>query len=171
MHKRPSPWSVLWTDYVCCSIATAAPMVFLLALAIKLTGTIPGSRGRPDTPVEPEVASMVLACAVALSLFVAAIVALRVARIRSLFDEGREVEATVRKVAYVRSARGASRQKLELEFELHGIPHVVSFTFLRTSKTPAFSEGARISVLVDPANPKRVVPLTLYGDPAFAASV
>ena len=43
---------------------------------------------------------MVLACAVALILFLSAIVGLRVARIRSLFDGGREVEDSVRKVTY-----------------------------------------------------------------------
>jgi hypothetical protein len=29
---------------------------FLIALLIKLTGTIPGGRGRPDTPVDPDAA-------------------------------------------------------------------------------------------------------------------
>jgi hypothetical protein len=33
-----------------------------------------------------------------------------------------------------------------------------------------FSEGARIPVLVDPENPKRVVPLALYGEPGAAQS-
>ena len=56
----------------------------------QLTGTISGSRGRPNTPVDPDVASMVLACAVAVILFLLATVALRVVRIRSLFEEGRE---------------------------------------------------------------------------------
>ena len=139
-------------------------MVFFIGLMVKLTGTIPGRRGGPDTPVAPEVATMVLACAMALILLLSAIVALRVARVRSLFDQGREVEASVRKVTYFRGAR----QKLELEFELYGIPHKVSFFFLRSPRTPAFSEGTRISVLVDPANPKRAIPLTLYGDPGTA---
>ena len=168
MRKRPSPWSVIWTDYVCCSISTSAPLVFLLGLMVKLTGTLPGRRGGPDTPVTPEIASMVLVCAVALTLFLATIVALRVARIRSLFDQGREVEASVRKLTYF---RGGSRQRLELAFELNGMAHEARVTFLRGSKTPTFSEGARIPVLVDPEHPKRVVPLTLYGDPAFEASV
>jgi hypothetical protein len=108
---------------------------------------------------------MVLACAVALILFLSAIVARRVARIRSLFDGGREVEASVQKVTYF---RGGARQKLELEFDLDGIPYKVSFFFLRSSRTPAFSEGTRISVLVDPVNPKRAIPLALYGDPGAA---
>jgi hypothetical protein len=164
MRKLPSPWSIIWTDNACCGITTAAPMVFLIALVIKLTGTIPGSRGKPDRPVDPEVASMVLACAVALILFLSAVVAVRVVRIRSLFDRGHEVEASVRKVTYFRGAR----QKLELEFELYGIPHEASFSFLRLRRTPAFGEGARIPVLVDPANPKRAIPLTLYGDPGTA---
>ncbi len=166
MRKRPSPWSIIWTDNACCGIIAIAPPFLLIALLIKLTGTIPGSRGRPDTPVDPEVASMVLACAVALVLFLSAIVARRVARIRSLFDGGREVEASVRKVTYFRGGR----QKLELEFELDGIPYKVSFFFLRSSRTPAFSEGTRISVLVDPVNPKRAIPLALYGDPGAAQS-
>jgi hypothetical protein len=110
---------------------------------------------------------MVLACAVALILFLSAVVAVRVVRIRSLFDRGHEVEASVRKVTYF---RGGARQKLELEFELYGIPHKVSFFFLRSSRTPSFSEGTRISVLVDPVNPKRAIPLALYGDPGAAQS-
>ncbi len=167
MRKLPSPWSIIWTDNACCGIIAIAPLFLLIALLIKLTGTIPGSRGRPDTPVDPEVASMVLACGVALVLFLSAIVARRVARIRSLFDGGREVEASVRKVTYF---RGGARQKLAFEFELDGIPYKVSSVFLRSSRTPAFSEGTRISVLVDPVNPKRAIPLALYGDPGAAQS-
>jgi hypothetical protein len=163
MRKLPTPWSIIWTDNVCCRIITIAPVVFFLALVIKLTGTIPGGRGKPDRPVDPEVASMVLACAVALMLILSAIVVLRVARIRSLFDGGREIEASVRKV---KRFRGGS--KLKLEFELHGIPYKVSSTFQRSSKTPVFSEGTRIAVLVDPSNPKRAIPLALYGDPGSA---
>jgi hypothetical protein len=165
MHKLPSPWSIIWTDNACVGVATAAAMVFFIGLMVKLTGTIPGRRGGPDTPVDPEVASIVLACAVALMLFLSAIVALRVVRVRNLFDGGREVEASVRKVTYF---RGGARQKLELEFDLDGIPHKVSFFFLRSWRTPAFSEGTRISVLVDPVNPKRAIPLALYGDPDAA---
>jgi len=126
-----------------------------------------GSRGRPDTPVGPDVASMVLACAVALILFLSATVALRVARIRSLFEGGREVEASVLKVKYF---RGGTRQKLEMEFELDCIPYKVSSAFLRSSRTPAFSEGTRISVLVDPVNPNCAIPLALYTDPGAAQS-
>jgi hypothetical protein len=100
----------------------------------------------------------VLAGGVALILFLSAIVALRVARVRSLFEGGREVEASVRQVKYFRGAR----QKLELEFELYGIPYKASSAFMRSSRTPVFSEGTRIPVLVDPANPKRAIPLALY---------
>ena len=165
MHKLPSPWSIIGTDNASWGIISAAAMVLFVGLMVKLTGTIPGRRGGPDRPVDPEVASMVLACAVGLILFLSAIVALRVGRVRSLFDRGREVEAGVRKVTYF---RGGARQKLELEFELSGIPYKVSFFFLRSSRTPAFSEGTRIPVLVDPANPKRAIPLALYGDPSTA---
>ena len=77
-----------------------------------------------------------------------------------------EVEASVRKVTYFRGAR----QKLEFEFELDGITYKVSFVFLRSSRTPAFSEGTRISVLVDPVNPERAIPLALYADPGAAQS-
>ena len=165
VRKLPSPWSIIWTNNACLGFTTGALFVLFIGLMVKLTGTIPGKRGGPDTPVTPEVASMVLACAVALILFLSAIVALRVARVRNLFDQGREVEASVRKVTYI---RGGARQKLELEFELSGIPYKVSFFFLRSSRTPAFSEGTRIPVLVDPANPKRAIPLALYGDPSTA---
>ena len=167
MRKLPSPWSIIWTDNAYRGITIIAPVLCLMALVITLTGTIPGSRGRPDTPVDPDVASMVLACAVALILFLSATVALRVARIRSLFDGGREVEATVRKVNYF---RGGAGQKLELEFELDGIPYRVSSAFLRSSRTPAFSEGTRISLLVDRVNPNCAIPLALYEDPGAAHS-
>jgi hypothetical protein len=57
---------------------------------------------------------------VALVPFLSAIVALRVAGIRRLFEEGREVEASVRKV---KRFRGGST--LKLEFELNGIRYKV----------------------------------------------
>ena len=102
VRKLPSPWSIIWTDNACCGIIASASFVLFIGLMVKLTGTIPGRRGGPDIPVDPEIASMVLACAVALILLLSAIVALRVARIRGLFDGGREVEASVRKVTYIR---------------------------------------------------------------------
>ena len=89
----------------------------------------------------------------------------RVARVRNLFDAGREIEAIVRKVKRV---RGGNR--LKLGFEMHGIRYEVKSAFLRWSKTPTFSEGTRIPVLVDPAHPKRAVPLALYADPGVVQS-
>jgi len=160
MRKLPSPWKIISTDTACWRIATIAPMVLLIALAMKLTGTAPGGRGKPDRSVEPEVASMVLAGAVALILFLSAIVALRVTRSRSLFEGGREVEASVRKVKRFRGGL-----TLELEFELDGIPYKVSSTFVRWWRTPEFREGTRIPVQVDPMSPKRAIPLALYVDP------
>ena len=38
-----------------------------------------------------------------------------------------------------------------------------------TTSAPV-SEGTRISVLVDPVNPKRAIPLALYADPGAAQS-
>jgi hypothetical protein len=109
-------------------------------------------------PLDPAAASLVLAGAVALVLFLSAIVALRVARTRTLFDEGRQVEASVRKVRYFRGAR----TQLELEFKLEGDSYKVKSTFIRWSKTPAFTGDTRIPVLVDSMNPKRAIPLDLY---------
>ncbi len=161
MHKLPSPLSIIWRDHVSWPIITSATFVLGIALAIKLTGTMPGRRGKPDIPVDPEVATLVLVCAVALVLFLSAIVVRRVRRVRNLFDRGSVVEASVRKVAYFRGGR----QKLEMEFELYDTPYMVSFCFQRPWKTPAFSEGTRIRVMVDPVNPKLAIPLGLYGDP------
>jgi hypothetical protein len=66
MRKLPSPWSIIWTDNACCAITTSAPLILFIGLAVKVTDTIPGRRGGPDIPVDPEVANMVLAGAVAL---------------------------------------------------------------------------------------------------------
>jgi hypothetical protein len=163
MRKQPSTWSIVWTDSACWQITSIAAVVFVVALLIKLTGTLPGGRGKPDIPVAPEFASLILAYALAGILFLSAIVALRVARIRSLFDRGLEIEATVRKVKRYRG--GAT---LELEFEHAGITHRVRIAFQRGWRTPSFDEGARISVLVDPLNPRRAVPPALYADPGAA---
>jgi len=160
MRKLPSAWSIVWTDNVCCAISSSAPMILFIGLAIKLTGTIPGQRGKPDIPLEPQVASMVLAGAVALILLLAAIVVRRVAWTRGLFDRGREVEASVRKVSRYRG--GAT---LALEFELDGMAYKAQSAFRCWWNPPVFSEGMRIQVMVDPVNPKRAIPLALYGLP------
>jgi hypothetical protein len=99
MRKLPSAWSIIRTDNACWGVTTSAPVVFFIALMIKLTGTIPGRRGGPDTPVDPEVANMVLVCAVALILFLAAIVGRRVGRIRSLPTEAASVASAWRRFA------------------------------------------------------------------------
>ena len=163
MRKLPSPWSIVWTDNKCYRLTTIGPVFFVLALMIKLTGTVPGGRGKPDQPVDPEFANLVLASAAALILFLGAVVAWRVARIRALFDRGEEVEATVRKVSRF---KGGAR--LKLEFQRAGTTYKVRSTFQRWSTTPTFAEGTRISLLVDPANPKRAVPIALYASPGSA---
>src|SRR5262245_29372653 len=98
MRKLPSIRSILGTDNVCWAISSIAPVVFVLTLIVKLTGTVPGGRGKPDVPIAPEQASIVLASGTAFALFLVWIAALRVARVRRLFDLGEEVEAEVRKV-------------------------------------------------------------------------
>jgi len=160
MRRRPSIWSIVWTDSACWQITSIAATVFVLALLIKLTGTMPGGRGKPDVPVDPEFASRILAQAVAGVLLLSAIVARRVARIRSLFDRGLEIEATVRKVKHMRG-----RTMLKLELDHAGITYRVRNTFQRGWRTLTFAEGTRISVLVDPLNPKYAVPLAPYADP------
>jgi len=165
MRKQPSFWSILWTDKASYPIVTGGAMIFLMALAAKLTGTMPGRRGGPDIPVDPEAANLMLGCAVVLIVFLSSIVAQRVARIRGLFDGGHEVEANLRKVKHCRAGT-----TLKLEFELNGTPYNVRFAFQRWLRTPDFKEGTRIPVLVDLAHPKRVVPLALYGDPSIAQS-
>ena len=160
MRKLPSTWSIVWTDNACYQITSMAAVVFLVTLMIKLTGTLPGGRGKPDIPLDPEVASLILAYAVAGILFLSAIVARRVARIRSLFDRGLEIEASVRTV---KRLRGGTTLKLELQYA--GITYRVRTTFQCGSRTPSFDEGTRIPVLVDPLDPRRAIPLALYADP------
>src|SRR5262245_821423 len=150
MRRQPSTWSIVWTDNACYQITSFAAVVLVVALLIKLTGTLPGGRGKPDVPVDPELASLILAYAVAGILFLSAIVALRVARIRTLFDRGLEIEATVRKV---KRLRGGTTLGLELQYA--GITYRVSSAFQRGWRTPRFDEGTRISVLVDPLDPRR----------------
>jgi len=164
MRRQPSIWSIVWRDSTCWQITSIAATVFVLALLIKLTGTMPGGRGKPDVPVDPEFASRILAHAVAAALLLSAIVAWRVARIRSLFDRGLEIEATVQKVKHMRG-----RTMLKLELEHAGITYRVRNTFQRGWRTLTFAEGSRISVLVDPLNPKHAVPVALYAEPGDVA--
>jgi hypothetical protein len=141
-------------------MAVFGVMCFGLALMVKLTGTLPGGRGKPDRPVDPEFASMLLAGAAVWLLLLAAIVAARVALVRRLFDQGEEVEATVVKVSRFRG--GGS---LKFEFERAGETYRVRSTFQRWARTPTFTEGTRIPVLVDRLNPKRAIPIALFADP------
>jgi hypothetical protein len=160
MRKLPTARSILWTDNVCYTLTVIAPVCFVLALMVKLTGTVPGGRGKPDQPIDPQSATLILAGATALVLLLSAIVAARVARIRRLFDQGEEVEATVVKVSRFRGGG-----KLRLEFERAGTTYKVRSTYQRWARTPTFTEGTRIAVLVDRLNPKRAVPVALYADP------
>lgn len=163
MRRLPSPWSIVWTDNACYRIVSLSPVLLFFALMVKLTGTLPGGRNRPEVPVDPGVATAFLASATALVLVLTGLVALRVARVRDLFERGQEVEASVRRV---KRFRGGA--KLSLEFERAGTRHTARCTFQRWSKTPAFEEGTQVTVLVDPAHPRRALPLALY--PAACAT-
>jgi len=66
-------------------------------------------------------------------------------------------------VRKVKRYRGGTTLKLELQHA--GITYRVSTTFQRWWRTPSFEEGRRISVLVDPLNPRRAIPLALYAEP------
>jgi len=156
---RPPPptRSILWTDPLCYQLTTLAPAVLLLALLVKLTGSVPGRRGGPDQPVDPATATWVLVGGIAVVLILSALVALRIARVRRLFDAGVEVEATVRKVSRF---RGGST--LRLEFRHRGETRRARAAFQRWSRSPVFEEGMRLSLLVDPDHPRRVVPVAFY---------
>jgi hypothetical protein len=160
MRKLPSAKSIVWTDNACNTMTTLAPVVFLLALLVKLTGTVPGGRGRPDQPVTPEFANLLLASAATLVMILGVFVVLRVRRIWNLFDVGEEVEATVKKVLRF---RGGAR--LKFEYEHGGTTYTAHAAFKRSSTTPEFEVGARIALLVDRLRPKRAVPLALYQAP------
>ena len=147
----------MWTDNACYLMVVYPLVCFLFALAVKLTGTLPGSRGRPDHPVDPRFASLALACTGGMLALLWSRVARRVARIRSLFDSGEEVEATVRKVSRFRG--GCT---LKLEYEHAGTTFRVRSSFQRWRRTPRFTAGERVSLLVDRMNPKRAVPTALY---------
>lgn len=164
MRKLPSPWSIVWTDNACYQMVLFPPIFFLFALVVKLTGTWPGSRGRPDRPVDPEFASLALACTGGMLAFLWSIVALRVARIRGLFDSGEEVVATVEKVSRF---RGGST--LRLEYERAGTTYRVRSSFQGSSRIPTFTAGDRVSLLVDRMNPKRAVPIALYANDSGGA--
>jgi len=163
MRKLPSRWSIVWTDNTCYQLVVFPPGFFLFALAVKLTGTWPGGRGRPDRPVDPEFASLLLACTGGMLALLWWIVALRVARVRGLFASGEEVEATVVKVSRF---RGGST--LKLEFEGAGTTYRVRSSYQGSSRIPTFTVGDRVPLLVDPMHPKRAVPVALYARRAEA---
>lgn len=163
MRTRPSTWSIVSTDNVCFRITTLTPWALIFALMVQFTGTLPGGRHKPDVPVDPAVASTILACAMALSLVLAGIVVLRVRGIRDVLEHGREIEAWVRRVK--RFKGGAT---LQLELESAGVRHAARYTFQRWTRTPTFEEDTRISVLVDPAHPRRALPLALFSDACAA---
>lgn len=163
MRKPPSAWSVVWTDNTCCQVVSIAVVVLFFGGMVALTGTLPAGRGKPEIPLEPEVAGRIVTSALAGVLLLAGIVAWRVTRIRALIERGLELEATVRKVKRIRGG-----EKLKLELQHAGVSYRVCSTFQRGSRTPRFEAGSRIPVLVDPLDPGRAVPLALYVDPDAA---
>lgn len=159
MRKLPSAWSIVWTDSTCYQLALIAPTFFLFALLVKLTGTVPGSRGRPDRPVDPAFALLALACTGAFLAFAGTFLTLRVRRIRALFEAGEEVEATVAKVS-----RWKGGSKLALRYERSGTAREVRTSFQRSARIPEFAVGDRVTLLVERRNPRNAVPIVVYGD-------
>lgn len=160
MHKRPSVWSIVWTDDLCYKISPAIVAVLFFGLMVGFTGTLPGGRHKPDVPVSPEVAAAIVAGSVVLTLLLMWPVALRVASIRRLFEHDRRSEALLRQV---KRFRGGETLKLEVELPRRGGVQKASYTLRRWASTPTFVEGTRIAVLLDPEHPKRAIPVALYG--------
>jgi len=157
MRQPPRTRSIFWTESACYPLVCVAVAILLLTLGVKVTGTLPGRRGRPGTPVDPETASWILSGGIAAALALSAIAARRVARVRRLFEDGHQVEATVEKVLRY---RGGST--LRLEFSQRGEVRRARAKYVRWRQTPSFEQGMRISLLVDRDDPRRVVPLALY---------
>jgi len=167
MRQPPPLWKIVWNDNASGLMAMIGPVLFVFALCEQLSGVAPGGRGRAPRPVDPEFARLATAVTGALMAALWAFAAVRVARIRQLFEDGVEVEATLRKLTHLKGW-----VRLRLELERSGTTLSVRTTVRRSAHADALAVGDRLMLLVDPVHPKRVVWPAIYtrAEPSEARS-
>ncbi|MCI0587468.1 MAG: hypothetical protein L0323_11570 [Planctomycetes bacterium] len=150
-------WKILRHDPHWFPMVAFGIVLFAFSLLVWITGRMPGGRGRPARPVDPEEARAFLSVAALLMASLCAIAGLRAWRIRGLFEVGDVVQATVERVTY---AKGTSR--VRFDYEHRGTRCSLRRSIRKSARARALKPGDSLAILVDPDRPRRVVLAELY---------
>lgn len=93
----------------------------------------------------------------ALTLAAVLVLVWRYTSIASIYAAGQEVTATLNNAAFFRG-----RGNLTYIYKFQGGKYSCTNTVMKTNRTSAYAAGDRVTVLVDPNNPRRAVIKELY---------
>ena len=157
MRRIPAIWKIVKHDNAAFLLASCGAILVAMAIFVRISGVMPSHRHNEVVDVDPEAANAILrnTCLVAGVLWIPA--ALRVLRIRDLFESGSEVRATVRKVS-----RFKGYSTIDLDFLFAGAVRSSRSTIRRSARAKAVGPGSLVGVIVDPTKPSRLVLADLY---------
>jgi len=136
-RTRPSPADIIWTDWPALFASLMVPGIGLIGLLV--------SAGRLDQVTLLTVTLPVTIVSLALLFW-------RIRRVRNLFRYGTAVPGAVMEVRIVRD-----RGRLEFLYEWENQTHGGWMPVHKNRRVVALRPGQAVTVLVDPANPRKAV--------------
>ena len=152
-QQPPSVMTILWADFPAFMAALFPFIVAILAMVVAFAGSMPDPRGgeditQSDLPYLLGFGAILIVVCVPLLLY-------RVHRARRLLRGGHETPGTV---TSARLSRNGSRLKYEFKHASKKYKQSVLIPFWIEN----IDEGDRVTVVLDPARPKRAIIKELY---------
>ena len=153
VERPPTLMTILWADFPAFMAAVFPMVVAILAIILAFAGDIPDPRGGED--LSNEDLPYLLGFGVILTLLCIPLLVFRVRRVRRLLRTGHETPGTI---TAARLSRNGSRLKYQFEYasKKHDKSLLIPFWIEN------IEEGDEVTVVVDPARPRRAIIKDLY---------
>jgi hypothetical protein len=146
----PTTIRIIQNDYLAYTLVWIPPCLWLLFAAADL---LPGWLAAPV----PSVDVTVLFGLAAASLFCALALAWRITTVRAIISEGAQVSAEITALWFF-----SNRGRVKYQYIYQGATYNTQCTLVKNERLRRLVTGDRVTLSVDPADPKRVFLLELY---------
>jgi hypothetical protein len=148
--RSPSPYQILRNDYFGVTMAVAPFMLWLLLGAVAI---LPAALGSEKLNLNP----LMLAGLGLATAFCWIALIWRIWMVRTIFAEGTLVNGVITNIWFFRQ-----RGSCKLQYNYMGTAYEIQNTLIYSKRTCKLAAGSRVTLVVDPQDPKRVFLRDLY---------